>query len=114
MRIGRIIGSITLTEAHPTMRGGVLRLLVPLRAEDLDNEDGPSPELVAWDERGAGNGQLVAFSEGGEAAQRFNRKESRSMPTFQPLLIRLTVPTESNHENRIITEPTPTQNMRKT
>ena len=57
MRIGRIIGSITLTEAHPTMRGGILRLLVPLRTEDLDNEDGPSPELVAWDEQGAGHAE---------------------------------------------------------
>ena len=71
MRIGRTIGSITLTEAHPTMRGGLLRLVVPLREEDLDNEDGPSPAIVAWDELAAGNGQLVAFSEGGEAAQPF-------------------------------------------
>jgi len=86
MRIGRIIGSITLTEAHPTMRGGVLRLLVPLRAEDLDNEDGPSPELVAWDERGAGNGQLVAFSEGGEAAQPF-QPEGKPVDAYISALI---------------------------
>ena len=71
MRIGRTIGSITLTEAHPTIRGGLLRLVVPLQAEDLDDEDGPSAAIVAWDELSAGNGQLVAFSEGGEAAQPF-------------------------------------------
>ena len=53
------------------MRGGLLRLVVPLRAEDLDDEDGPSAAIVAWDELSAGNGQLVAFSEGGEAAQPF-------------------------------------------
>ena len=86
MRIGRIIGSITLTEAHPTMRGGVLRLLVPLRAEDLDNEDGPSPELVAWDEQGAGHGQLVAFSEGGEAAQPF-QPEGKPVDAYISALI---------------------------
>lgn len=71
MRIGRIIGSVTLTGAHPTMRGGMLRLVVPLRQEDLAAEDGPAEPLVAWDAFGAGTGQLVAFSEGGEAAQPF-------------------------------------------
>jgi ethanolamine utilization protein EutN len=71
MRIGRIIGSVTLSEAHQKMKGGLLRLVVPLRTEDLDNEDGPAEALIAWDELGAGNGQLVAISEGGEAAQPF-------------------------------------------
>ena len=48
MRIGRTIGSVTLTEAHQKMKGGLLRLVVPLRAEDLDNEDGPA-EALSWE-----------------------------------------------------------------
>lgn len=71
MRIGRTIGNVTLVNAHPSMRGGVLRLVVPLREQDLDRGDGPAEPLIAWDELGAGDGQLVAFSEGGEAAQPF-------------------------------------------
>lgn len=71
MRIGRTIGSVTLVNTHPGMRGGILRLVVPLRQQDLDIEDGPAEPLVAWDSLGAGEGQLVAFSEGGEAAQPF-------------------------------------------
>jgi len=71
MRIGRTIGSVTLVNAHPSMRGGVLRLVVPLREQDLAAGDGPAEPLVAWDSLGAGEGQLVAFSEGGEAAQPF-------------------------------------------
>lgn len=71
MRIGRTIGSVTLVNAHPSMRGGILRLVVPLAQQDLDIEDGPAEPLVAWDSLGAGEGQLVAFSEGGEAAQPF-------------------------------------------
>ena len=71
MRIGRTIGSVTLVNAHPSMRGGILRLVVPLGQQDLDTEDGPAEPLVAWDSLGAGEGQLVAFSEGGEAAQPF-------------------------------------------
>lgn len=71
MRLGTIIGTVTLVEPHPSMRGGVLRLVVPLAAADLQRGDGPAEPLVAWDDLGAGDGQLVAFSEGGEAAQPF-------------------------------------------
>jgi ethanolamine utilization protein EutN len=53
------------------MRGGVLRLVVPLATADLAAGDGTAEPLVAWDDLGAGDGQLVAFSEGGEAAQPF-------------------------------------------
>jgi ethanolamine utilization protein EutN len=71
MRLGKTIGTVTLVEPHPTMRGGALRLVVPLTTADLARGDGPAEPLVAWDDLGAGEGQLVAFSEGGEAAQPF-------------------------------------------
>ena len=71
MRIGRVIGTVTLVEPHPAVRGGRLTLLVPLAAADLAAADGPAEPLVAWDDLGSGYGQLVAFSEGGEAAQPF-------------------------------------------
>ncbi|MFM8733590.1 MAG: EutN/CcmL family microcompartment protein [Pirellulales bacterium] len=71
MRLGKTIGTVTLVEPHPTIRGGVLRLVVPLSLSDLRAGDGRAEPLVAWDDLGAGDGQLVAFSEGGEAAQPF-------------------------------------------
>jgi microcompartment protein CcmK/EutM len=71
MRLGKTIGTVTLVEPHPTMRGGALRLVVPLTTADLARGDGPAEPLVAWDDLNAGEGQLVAFSEGGEAAQPF-------------------------------------------
>jgi microcompartment protein CcmK/EutM len=71
MRLARVIGSVTLSPPHPTMQGGMLRLLVPLSAANLAAADGPAEPLVAWDPLGAGVGQVVAFSEGGEAAQPF-------------------------------------------
>ena len=71
MRLGKTIGTVTLVEPHPTMRGGALRLVVPLTTADLARGDGPAEPLVAWDDLGAGDGQLVALSEGGEAAQPF-------------------------------------------
>lgn len=71
MRIGKTIGTVTLVEPHPSIRGGPLRLIVPLGLDDLAVGDGPAEPLVAWDDVGAGEGQLVALSEGGEAAQPF-------------------------------------------
>ncbi|MFM8415018.1 MAG: EutN/CcmL family microcompartment protein [Planctomycetota bacterium] len=71
MRIGKTIGTVTLGEPHPAVRGGVFRLVVPLAAAELAAGDGAAEPLVAWDDLGAGEGQLVAFSEGGEAAQPF-------------------------------------------
>jgi microcompartment protein CcmK/EutM len=75
MRLGKTIGTVTLVEPHDTIRGGVFRLVVPLSAADLTAADGPAEPLVAWDDMGAGEGQLVAFSEGGEAAQPFRPLE---------------------------------------
>ena len=48
MRIGRTIGSVTLVNSHPAMRGGILRLVVPLRQQDLDAEDGPAEPLSPY------------------------------------------------------------------
>jgi ethanolamine utilization protein EutN len=71
MRLGKTIGTVTLVQPHATLRGGVLRLVFQLATADLAAGDGPAEPLVAWDDLGAGDGQLVAFSEGGEAAQPF-------------------------------------------
>lgn len=72
MRLGKTIGTVTLVEPHKSVRGGVFRLVVPLSAADLAAGDGTAEPLVAWDDLGVGDDQLVAFSEGGEAAQPFH------------------------------------------
>jgi ethanolamine utilization protein EutN len=77
MRIGKVIGTVTLIEPHPTFRGATLKAVVPLSLDDLVNPGSPQAEpLIVYDELGAGIGGLIAFSEGGEAAQPFgdNRK----------------------------------------
>lgn len=86
MRLGKTIGTVTLVEPHPAIRGGVLRVVVPLGPADLARGDGPSEPLVAWDDLGAGDGQLVAFSEGGEAAQPF-RPLDRPVDAYVAALI---------------------------
>ena len=72
MRIGKVIGSVTLAQVHETLVGGTLKLVVPLTLAELTGDTEPQGEsLVAWDDLGAGLGETVCFSEGGEAVQPF-------------------------------------------
>jgi ethanolamine utilization protein EutN len=86
MRLGKTIGTVTLVEPHAAIRGGVFRLVVPLAATELAAGDGPAEPLVAWDDLGVGEGQLVAFSEGGEAAQPF-RPDDKPIDAYVAALI---------------------------
>ncbi|MBM4023496.1 MAG: carbon dioxide concentrating mechanism protein CcmL [Planctomycetes bacterium] len=96
MRIGKTIGTVTLVEPHAAVRGGVFRLVVPLARADLAVGDGAAEPLVAWDELGAGEGQLIAFSEGGEAAQPFRPSEKPIDAYVAALLDRVDVAGESS------------------
>jgi microcompartment protein CcmK/EutM len=73
MRIGKVIGTVTLNRSHPSLAAARYRIVVPL---SLDNLTGQTPAdaegLVVYDDMGAGMGDLIAFSEGGEAAQPFH------------------------------------------
>jgi microcompartment protein CcmK/EutM len=72
MRIGRVIGTVTLNRIHPAMRGARYRLAVPLSQTNLQDQTKPeAEEFVVYDEIGAGDGSLIAISEGAEAAQPF-------------------------------------------
>jgi microcompartment protein CcmK/EutM len=92
MRLGKTIGTLTLVEPHPTVRGGVFRIVVPLSAADLARGDSAAEPLVAWDDLGAGDGQLVAFSEGGEAAQPFRPHDKPVDAYIAALIDRLDIP----------------------
>jgi microcompartment protein CcmK/EutM len=71
MRIAEVIGTVTLSRAHPSLVGARWVVVMPfslngLRADKADGED-----LVIFDVLGAGMGSKVGFSEGGEAAAPF-------------------------------------------
>ncbi len=91
MRLGKTIGTVTLVEPHDAVRGGVFRLVVPLSGADFAAGDGPAEPLVAWDDLGAGEGQLVAFSESGEAAQPFRPVDRPIDAYVAAILDRLTI-----------------------
>jgi ethanolamine utilization protein EutN len=73
MRIGEVIGTVTLSRWHPSLAGGSYKLVVPLSLADLlGRGEEPAEELTVYDELGAGMGSRIAFSEGREAAQPFH------------------------------------------
>lgn len=72
MRIGEVIGTVTLNRRHPSLAGARFKLVVPLSLDDLAQQPGePAPEIAVFDELGAGLGNKIAISEGREAAMPF-------------------------------------------
>ena len=72
MRIGEVIGTVTLSRWHPSMTGACYKLVVPLSLADLRGQtEERAEEFTVYDELGAGIGHRIAISEGAEAAQPF-------------------------------------------
>lgn len=72
MRVGEIIGKVTLSTWHPSLKGGIWKVAVPLHLANMNSADAPRSEpFVVYDELGAGQGSLVAIAEGPEAAAPF-------------------------------------------
>jgi len=73
VRIGEVIGSVTLTRVHPSLVGARWIIAVPLSFKALKLGLPPDGEdLVIYDDLGPGVGSRVGFSEGGEAAAPFH------------------------------------------
>ena len=72
MRIGEVIGKVTLNRRHPSLAGASYKLVVPLSWDNLAGRTEESMgETVVFDELGAGVGSRIALSEGREAAMPF-------------------------------------------
>lgn len=78
MRIGRVMGTLTMSRRLPELKPGQYLLVEVLDAQALAGLEThaprrhPMPEsLVVFDQYGAGAGQLIAISEGAEATQPF-------------------------------------------
>ena len=73
MRIAKVIGTVTLSRVHPSLVSARWVIGVPLSLKALQaGSRGDGEDAVILDNLGAGFGQLVAFSEGGEAAAPFH------------------------------------------
>lgn len=73
MRLGIVRGHLTLTPAIESYQGRTLVIVEPVTMENLraKNGKGGGKALIAIDELGAAEGQMVGFTEGREAANPF-------------------------------------------
>lgn len=65
MKLGKVIGRVVSVKKHPSLEGLKLLLVQPLDHEGRET----GPALVAFDTVKAGEGDLVFFESGKEAAQ---------------------------------------------
>ena len=74
MRIAEVVGRVTLSRAHPSLKGGRYVVTLPLTHDALVH-DAPErgEDVVAFDALGAGLGSLIGLSEGREAANPFGK-----------------------------------------
>jgi carbon dioxide concentrating mechanism protein CcmL len=78
MRLGQVIGRVTLSVTVPTLEGARWLIVSPFTREHFptDPETPPvltkEPSLVIYDNLGGGAGQTIGFVEGREAACPFD------------------------------------------
>ena len=68
MRMGTVIGRVTLSVRNPKFQGERLLLTLPWKAGTFRGEDAYAPAIVVYDDLGANVGQHIAICEGREAA----------------------------------------------
>ncbi len=68
MRLGTVIGRVTLSVRNPRFQGERLLLTLPWKEETFRDGEKFAPAIVVYDQLGANVGQQIAISEGREAA----------------------------------------------
>lgn len=68
MRMGTVIGRVTLSVRTKKFQGERLLLTLPWTKETFQGTSSFAPAIVVYDELGANVGQHIAISEGREAA----------------------------------------------
>ena len=68
MRMGTVIGRVTLSVRSKKYVGERLLLTLPWKTDTFSGAEKHDPAIVVYDQLGAGVGQQIAISEGREAA----------------------------------------------
>jgi carbon dioxide concentrating mechanism protein CcmL len=79
MKLGAVIGRVTLSRALDSLEGGRWLIVSPFTREHYQNGAqtpaglSKDPSLVVYDDLGGGLGQTIGYVEGREAAQPFEK-----------------------------------------
>jgi ethanolamine utilization protein EutN len=71
MRIAEVIGTVTLSRAHPALQGLRFVIGIPFSLTALEKGKPDGEDMVVIDQLGAGYQSRIGFSEGAEAAMPF-------------------------------------------
>jgi microcompartment protein CcmK/EutM len=77
MRLGTVIGRVTLSTVSPELQGGRWLIVSPFTRDHFQHRHDPplglsrEPSLVVYDNMGGGVGDTIGFVEGREAAMPF-------------------------------------------
>ena len=77
MKLGTVIGRVTLSQSVDLLKGGRFLGVSPLSREqyaqgiDAKPGMGTDPSLIVYDDIGGGVGDVIGYEEGAEAAQPF-------------------------------------------
>lgn len=71
MRLATVLGRVTLSVRHPSLRGERLLVVLPWTSETLRQGTGHDYSIVVYDEMGADVGQTIGVAESAEAARPF-------------------------------------------
>jgi len=77
MRLGHVIGRVTLSKQDPAFRGARFLLVQPFTAAEFAGKAmtplAAGSSVVVYDNLGAGQGHVIGFTEGAEASAPFNQ-----------------------------------------
>lgn len=77
MKLGTVIGRVTLSRSEKTLIGGRFLVVSPFSRERYAKGLaapaglGPDPSLIVYDDLGGGVGDVIGYEEGAEASQAF-------------------------------------------
>jgi ethanolamine utilization protein EutN len=77
MRIAEVIGRVTLSRSHASLRNARYLIALPMpRAALLDGSSDRGEEVVVFDQLGAAPGAFIGLSEGREASNPFGKHKT--------------------------------------
>ncbi len=88
MRIGRVVGRVCLSQAYDTLVGGRFLIVEVQDRFSLAGQARKSKEsVVVYDHLGAGDGDLIAFTESGEATRPFLPEKRVPLDAFNAAIL---------------------------
>jgi microcompartment protein CcmK/EutM len=88
MRIGKVVGRVTLNSAYETLIGGRFIIVEVQDRFSLSGQKRQTAEtVVAYDHLGAGDGDLIAFSESREACMPFYPEKRLPLDAYNSAIL---------------------------